>query len=278
MKQDNLTLIVPVMDVAVEKWRELLDSLELQEMQPERKLFADSGSDQEIIQLAEKNNFEIFYIENFNHGGTRRECLEMLSPDDIVIFITQDTIFAKPDSIRIVVECLLNNPGVSAAYGRQLPEASASKLEKYTRLFNYPEESLVKTANDIPKLGLRTAFCSNSFAAYRVSDLLESGGFPDTDFGEDMLAAAKLILNGKTVAYCAEATVIHSHNLSILDDFKRGTAIGKMHRNNPWLLREFGKAEKSGAGLAATTMKRCPFQFLFHGAAKYVGYLTGKLL
>lgn len=61
------------------------------------------------------------------------------------------------------------------AYARQLPKSDCHIVEQYTRQFNYPEQSHVKTKADIPTLGIKTFFCSDVCAAYRV-DLFEELG------------------------------------------------------------------------------------------------------
>ena len=97
-------------------------------------------------------------------------------------------------SVNKSLEILINgfkNPSVSASYGRQIPCLDATGGEKVMRAYNYPETSTLKTEDDIPEMGLHTPFCSNSFAAYRKADLLKIGGFPKTDFGEDMEMIAK---------------------------------------------------------------------------------------
>ena len=49
-------------------------------------------------------------------------------------------------------------PHVKAAYARQLPRDDCRTLERFTRGFNYPEESDIKDAGDLPKLGVKTFF------------------------------------------------------------------------------------------------------------------------
>ena len=67
---------------------------------------------------------------------------------------------------------------VAAAYGRQLPRLAASHIEAHARLFNYPATGHVRDLESRHTLGIKAAFLSNSFAAYRVAPLVEVGGFP----------------------------------------------------------------------------------------------------
>ncbi len=67
-------------------------------------------------------------------------------------------------------------------------------VEAYTRIFNYPKESRIKSKEDLPKLGIKTFFCSNVCAAYRKSEYNALGGFPlHTIFNEDMIFASHLL-------------------------------------------------------------------------------------
>ncbi|WP_299510624.1 glycosyltransferase family 2 protein, partial [uncultured Limnohabitans sp.] len=126
---------------------------------------------------------------------------------------------------------------------------------------------------------------SNSFAAYRVADLQAVGGFPSSVIlGEDMSVAARLLMAGKTVAYVADACAHHSHNYSVLQEFRRYFDTGVFHARSPWLLAEFGSA--SGEGLRFV---RCELAYLWRHApwwipsalvrtaAKLIGYRLGRL-
>ena len=126
---------------------------------------------------------------------------------------------------------------VGCASGRQLPHSDASLLASHARHFNYPNVSSIRDEKSISTLGLKAAFCSNSFAAYRVSALYECGGFPlNVILGEDMYVAAKMLLRGYKTAYVANATVYHSHNYSPIEEFKRYFDTGVYHAREAELL------------------------------------------
>ena len=135
--------------------------------------------------------------------------------------MTQD---ALPENIFLLSALLkaFSDPEVGAAYARQLPKKDCSEVERYTRRFNYPEESRTKSAEDLPELGVKTFFCSNVCAAWRRDTYLKLGGFEKkTVFNEDMIFAGRLIQAGGKIAYCADARVIHSHNYHAVQQFHR---------------------------------------------------------
>jgi rhamnosyltransferase len=208
----------------------------------------DSGSTDDSLAPLEALATTVIRIARaeFDHGATRKMGVEKFPEADLVIFLTQDAIPADPEAFAKLVACLQQD-GVGAAYGRQLPRMGAGPIEAYARLFNYPSEARLKTREDIPILGLKTAFISNSFAGYRRSALEQVGGFPSfTILGEDTLVAARMLLAGWHVVYCADAAVYHSHDYTPMQEFRRYFDTGVFHGQNPWLRQKFGAAEGEG--------------------------------
>ena len=194
-----------------------------QTLQPDTFLVIDSGSDDGTVETFRRAGARIHSINGreFNHGGTRQVGVDMVSDADLIIFLTQDAVPADQHAFERLNEGF-NDPGVGVAFGRQLPRLGAGHTEAHARLFNYPDASRVTTFGDRAAMGIKTVFLSNSFAAYRRTDLLAVGGFPShLIMGEDTYVAAKMLLAGSNVAYCAEATVFHSHDYSLMEEFRR---------------------------------------------------------
>ena len=123
----------------------------------------------------------------------------------------------------------------------------ASPIEAHARYFNYPAHSAVKSISENNQYGFKLIFFSNAFAAYRILALKEVRGFPsDVILGEDTTACAKLLLNGWKIAYQANATVVHSHQYTVLHEFKRYFDIGVLHAREAWLLEKFGTTHNEG--------------------------------
>jgi rhamnosyltransferase len=230
------------------KIKHLFASINDQSYQPHKKLLIDSESTDRIIEEAKEYGFEIMGIKrsDFNHGATRQMGVNLVPDADIVLFLTQDAILGDPKSLDNLLHSF-SDPEVGAAYGRQLPHQNARLLETHARLFNYPPASRIKSLADASNLGIKTPFISNSFAAYRRSALMSVGGFPNnTILGEDTYVAAKMLLNGWKIKYCAEAPVYHSHNYNCLEEFRRYFDIGVFHSREPWIRKSFGQAEGEG--------------------------------
>ena len=202
---------------------ELLDRLERQS-RPIGKIILMNTEEacfpQELTGRYENVTVHHLTKAQFDHGGTRDAGIRKSSAD-ISVCMTQDAVPADRHLIRRLLEAF-EDPEVGAAYARQLPKKGCNEVEKYTRSFNYPEESRIKSSEDLKTLGVKTFFCSNVCAAWRRRTYLELGGFErKTIFNEDMILAGKLVQAGGKIAYCAEAQVVHSHDYSALEQFRR---------------------------------------------------------
>lgn len=220
----------------------------------------------------------------FNHGGTRQWAVEYLTDCDVVIFLTQDAILATVDSLSELVKCF-EDPRVAVAYGRQLPHKWATPIEAHARIFNYGDESLKKDLAAVPRLGAKSFFCSNSFAAYRRSILMALGGFRrDLILGEDAEYAARAIKAGYVNVYCATASAYHSHHYTVGEVFWRYFDTGVFHARSPWMREAFGSYGDEGLRFVKAELRHlathAPLQIpraLFHTLAKYVAYKLGRL-
>lgn len=283
-KQIELALVVPTLN-AGPVFVQFLDALRHQTLRPAKRILLESESTDNTELLAKESDFDIHSVlrRDFDHGGTRQHGVGLTGDADILIFLTQDAILAHPESLANIVKCFTDEK-VGAVCGRQLPHVDATPVAAHARLFNYPEQSRVKSYTDTQELGIKTAFISNSFAAYRRTALEEVGGFPSgTLFGEDTIVAARMLKAGWKVAYCAEAQVYHSHNYGMLEEFRRYFDVGAFHAREPWYLSTLGKAEGEGKRFVISELrfllKRNPFLIpsaTFRTGLKYIGYKLGK--
>lgn len=232
---------------------------------------------------------EVHHIkkEAFDHGGTRRLGMKYVRTE-IAIWMTQDAVPADEYLIEKLVDGLqqtLDRPEpVAAAYARQLPEKTCRYLERYTRSFNYPSLSRVKVEEDLPTLGIKTYFCSNVCAAYNMNVYQRLDGFvPRAIFNEDMIYASDVISAGYGIAYVAEAKVIHSHNYSWKQQFKRNFDLAVSQANHPEIFADIS-SEGEGIRMVKATIQYLKKQKKVYlipeligvSASKYIGYFLGK--
>ena len=135
-----------------------------------------------------------------------------------------------------------------------------------------PFDRCQKSLDSVAKLGYKTVFVSDSFAAYRREALFSVGGFPrDVILGEDIYVASKMILANWKVYYCTEARAYHSHNYSLLSDSRRYFDTGVFHSANPWIIENFGRIEDEGYRFI---LKQLEFIFLRNPPFNIPGHYT----
>lgn len=262
----------------------LLPALAGQGLDPAQFLVVDSESTDDSPAAFRQFGATVVGIERrtFNHGGTRQRAVEMRPDAEIVVMLTQDAIPQTGDAIRRLVAAFAD-PAVGMAYGRQLPRTVARGIERHARLMNYPPQSETRGLDDRTRVGVKTVFCSDSFAAYRTSALAAVGGFPeDAFFAEDQLVAGRMLIEGWRIAYRGDAEVVHSHGYTFAEEFRRYFDVGVFHGRNRWLIDTFGAAEGEGlrfirselAYLARHDPRQLP-SALVRTFAKYAGYSMG---
>ena len=254
----SYAIVVPTYNPGSE-WGAWVEAVVRQTVKPEAVIVIDSSSTDGQIGSCEPSAWQIVKIKSveFDHGGTRNMGFEMAAQHqvDYVVSLTQDSILSDNHSIERLLEPFADAQ-VAAVCGRQLPRADANARARFARLFNYPEVSRVNAMADIRGRGIKTAFMSNSFAAYRLGAYMSEGGFESPIiFGEDMQLAARLILKGWRTVYCSEAETVHSHNNSLKDDFQRYFDMGVFHRQMPALFECFGTATGEGFSFLAGEIK-----------------------
>lgn len=218
-----ISLIIPTCNA--EKYLDsLLTSINSQTLIPDEIIIVDSESDDRTVDICEKySNVRVIMIKrkDFDHGATRDMALKQ-SKGEIVIFMTQDALPADKYFIKNLVAPLLADKKMAVVSGRQLPRNDATKMERLVREFNYPDKSNVREKKDLPKYGIKTYYCTDVCAAYNRQIYLELGGFEyPLRTNEDMFYAAVAVKNGYKVAYEASAKVIHSHNMTLKQQYER---------------------------------------------------------
>lgn len=238
---------------------------------------------EEIMSLPEKVRITHIPREEFDHGGTRDRGMRE-SEAEIVVFMTQDALPVNDCLIEELIRPFEQSDRIAVSYGRQLPDADCRVIERYTRTFNYPAESCVKSKEDLKQLGIKTYFCSDVCAAYRKEVYEVLGGFEkNLIFNEDMIMAAKMIHAGFKVAYAAEARVRHSHNYTCIQQFKRNFDLAVSQADHPEI---FGEVHSENEGIRLV-MKTAGYllhvkkpwlvgELVVKSGFKFLGYRMGK--
>lgn len=239
-----------------------------------------SKDNSEKILKENKLNYILIDKKDFSHSLTR-EKEAMKSKSDIIVFISQDIVIENTDYLYNLINPIINGEA-DACYSRQLTKFD--NIEKYTRESNYPDKSIIKTKDDIEKLGLKTFFFSDASSAVNTKVFKKLNGYDGKNLpiNEDMYFAYKLIMNGYKIKYCADSVCYHSHNFKLKELYDRYKLTGRFFKENSYI-DNFG-TNKSGGGLAKYILKRAIkdknikvlIRFVPDMAARYIGMKAGK--
>ena len=233
----------------------------------------------------EKNpNVSVYHVykKEFDHGHTRHMGVQK-STAPYFLMMTQD---AMPVNNQLTKELLeaFKQENIAVAYARQLPRTDCTEAEKFTRNFNYPNTSRIKSKEDLEELGIKTYFCSNVCALYSREVYEKQGGFiQNTIFNEDMIYAAGAVKADYRIAYCAKAQVIHSHNYSGKEQFHRNFDLGVSQADHPEVFADV-PSESEGIKMVRMTIEHLTEKglrrkipgLIYVSGCKYLGYLMGK--
>ncbi len=282
-------VVIPVYKPG-EEFKQLLHKLSIQSvkvhkiilMNTEEKYWSEYTKN--YSEINQYDNVEVHHLtkDEFDHGNTRNKGISY-SESEYILLMTQD---AMPKDEFLVEKLLQNfeNQEVAVAYGRQLPKEDCRVAEKFTRSFNYPDKSRLKSKKDIETLGIKAFFCSNVCAMYKREIFDKLGGFTKkTIFNEDMIFAGKAIKEGYLIAYEAKAEVVHSHNYGNMEQFHRNFDLGVSQKEHPEVFSGI-KSESEGIKLVKKTAtylwkNHCKTQILpmiIQSGFKFIGYRLGK--
>lgn len=231
----------------------------------------------------EHKNVTVTHISKmeFDHAATRSEGIAK-SDADFFILMTDD---ALPKDDTLIEELIkpIESGEAAASYARQLPNKDCRYIEKYTRVFNYPKKSMIKSSQNLKSMGIKTFFFSNVCAAYDRKIFDKLGGFVNfAIFNEDMLYAYKLIEKGYKIAYVAEANVYHSHNYSNMQQLHRNFDLGVSQAEHPEVFKKFPSTGEGKRLVRMTTrfLKKQGKAYMIprlyiSSAYKFLGYKLG---
>jgi len=227
--------------------RKLVGSLRCQTVKHLEVIVVDSESEDGTAEMAASLGCIVQSIARcqFDHGGTRNLGVDVSSGDTLV-FLTQD---ALPVSKEFLARLIAPIDGriTAASYARQVAAPGATPTEAFARLYNYPRESSTRHISRVEHRTLKTFFFSNTASAVSRACFEAVGRFPaPVPTNEDMLLCARLLDAGYQIAYVAEAEVVHSHDFSLGEVFRRYFRIGKVAREHRATLRV---GRNSGEGL-----------------------------
>jgi rhamnosyltransferase len=189
-------------------------------------VMVDSGSTDGTLEIARKFPVRIVEIpaQDFHHARTRNYAAT-LTTGNYLVFLSQDAIPANCSWLKAMLQNFADG-AVGAVYGRQVPKAGSTG-ERYEALNTvYGNQRVVKDASTKQSLGYRYYHFSDANAAIR-REVWQATRFPEElKVFEDLGIAKKILDAGWHIVYEPEASVLHSHNHTTVELFKRYFDIG----------------------------------------------------
>ena len=243
-------------------------------------ILTKSKDNSEKILKENKLDYILIDKKEFSHSLTR-EKQALKSKANIIVFISQDIVIENTNYLYNLVNPIIKGEA-DACFSRQLTKFN--NIEKYTREANYPDKSIIKTKDDIEKLGLKTFFFSDASSSVNLKVFKKLNGYDGKKLpiNEDMYFAYKLIMNGYKIKYCADSICYHSHDFKLKELYDRYKLTGRFFKENSYI-DKYG-TNKSGGGLAKYILKRAIkdknikvlIRFIPDMAARYIGMKVGK--
>ncbi|MBO4310648.1 MAG: glycosyltransferase family 2 protein [Lachnospiraceae bacterium] len=252
-------------------------------MNTEEKYYAELMFNHSLDKVYDNLHVTHISKREFNHGKTRRDGV-LRSDADIFVMMTDDAVPRSEEMIEKLIHPLVTDKA-AVSYARQVARKNADEIEKFTRNFNYPRKSVLKSSFDIKEMGIKTYFCSNVCAAYNREIYDRLGGFEEyIIFNEDMVFAAHAIKEGYKIAYTASAEVVHSHNYRGIALFKRNFDLGVSQADYPEIFRNVSSSSE-GRKLVSRTIEHLKKRkksmlipkLIVDSAFKYAGYRLGLM-
>lgn len=159
--------------------------------------------------------------EEFHHARTRNLGIS-LSRSDIIVFLNGDAIPCDEHWLNNLVSPVVNgeSSGIAASYGKQVPRDDVDICNYCRMTFNYHNNFKVKDKNT--KLSKTELYFFSSVNCCINTKMISSPIFNEKyPVYEDITLSYKIISNDLRIAYCPDASVIHSHNFSYYEILRR---------------------------------------------------------
>jgi glycosyltransferase involved in cell wall biosynthesis len=239
------TIVIPTKN-AEPYIKETLEAIFSQETDVDFEvLVVDSGSKDRTLEILSAYPVRVIQVppESFNHGLTRNLGTQEARPDsDFIVFLSQDAKPYDPHWLQNLIRPFFELPDVAGAFSRHIPRpgASASTVRQLIQLTqtggkNRLVKKMPATQAEFEAQRFYYNFFSNTSSALRRK-IWEKTPFQRVDFAEDALWADTVIQAGHTIVFEPESIVMHSHNYSLIEQFRQNVdhASGMERLFHPW--------------------------------------------
>lgn len=224
----NVSIIIPIKN-ARRYIKTLLERIHSQDFEGNVEVIViDSGSVDGSLEMIENSRTRIVKInpDEFSHGATRKLGIE-ISNGEVVVFLTQDALPTNNLWLQYLTYPFIINDRIVGVFGRHIPYGNCNivEAESITNHFyrmgnNISLRGMDSTYNSCVQQRMRVCFFSDNNSAIR-KNITACINYSNIAFAEDQEWAKRAIENGYLIAYTPFATVFHSHNLTIYENFRR---------------------------------------------------------
>lgn len=234
-----LSILMPVKNGAA-KLRELLPRVLGQKTRDPIEIVAvDSGSADDTVDVLREAGATVVAIDpaSFNHGLTRN-LAAAYARGSILVFLNQSAVPADEHWLANLVAPLDEDPNLVGVCSRTQPRPDADLLARRDGLRNIdgaPERS-ARAITDraayaaLAHHELRLFVRFHTMSAAVRADVFRRIPFRETDFGEDLTWGKEVLEAGFKIQNEPSSVVLHSHNYSFLDIFRRNFDDGFANR------------------------------------------------
>jgi len=202
--------------------RALLDGLYSQrKIECAEVIVIDSGSTDRTLEIVAAYPLSLTRIppEEFGHGKTRNLGAR-LARGRYLLYLPQDATPAGPDWLATLL-LPFDDPAVAGVYGRQVPRADASAMERFFLLTAYPRHHELRTLGKHEDASLSRCFFSTVGGVIRAAAWRDHPFRDDVIMSEDQAWSKEIMLAGHAIAYQPAAELLHSHQYGIAGIFRR---------------------------------------------------------
>ena len=219
---------------------------------------SSDGSVERLEELCERYGIELNLVtiepHEFGHGKTRNFALD-LARGEIVAILSQDALPVSETWLDDLVRPL-EDETVAGVFGRQIPRPGTGVCESHFYEVTYPLERRRIDGEDGSSFSNLQLFFSNVNGAIRKSLALAHPFRDDLVMSEDQFWGRAMLHRGYAIVYEPDAVVLHSHNYTLTQLFKRYFKSGYSMRQ----IEMRGNVVRGGARTTMMLLKKVLFE------------------